>query len=158
MALKIPEQDRIYNVSPLPEGFNPDDPTQINADWIMNMLDKIVNGNYPIKSFHVYPSYDDMLLTETPEKGQTGYVLENDYKDTFFIYNGTTWAKVSGGGSSDYTELTNKPSINGVTLSGNKTSEELGIQKANLSFTNVVSIGLIESSTLIFKVCLTLDS
>lgn len=32
-----------------------------------------------------------------------------------------------GGGTSDYNELTNKPHINGVTLSGNKTSAELGI-------------------------------
>ena len=31
------------------------------------------------------------------------------------------------GGSSDYSDLTNKPSINGVTLSGNKTSGDLGI-------------------------------
>lgn len=32
-----------------------------------------------------------------------------------------------GGGTSNYDELSNKPSINGVTLSGNKTSEELNI-------------------------------
>ena len=32
-----------------------------------------------------------------------------------------------GGGTSDYSQLTNKPSINGVTLSGNKTSADLGI-------------------------------
>lgn len=31
------------------------------------------------------------------------------------------------GGTSDYSDLTNKPSINGVTLSGNKTSGDLGI-------------------------------
>lgn len=32
-----------------------------------------------------------------------------------------------GGGTSNYNELDNKPSINGVTLEGNKTTEELGI-------------------------------
>jgi hypothetical protein len=32
-----------------------------------------------------------------------------------------------GGGTSDYTKLTNKPSINGVVLTGNKTSEDLNI-------------------------------
>lgn len=39
--------------------------------------------------------------------------------------------KKSGGGSggtTNYNELTNKPSINGVTLSGNKSSEDLGIE------------------------------
>lgn len=33
----------------------------------------------------------------------------------------------SGGGTTDYTDLSNKPSVNGVTLSGNKTSADLGI-------------------------------
>lgn len=31
-----------------------------------------------------------------------------------------------GGGTSDYTDLTNKPQINGVTLSGNKTASDIG--------------------------------
>ena len=35
-----------------------------------------------------------------------------------------------GGGTSDYAELTNKPSINNVTLSGNKTGAELGLASA----------------------------
>lgn len=33
-----------------------------------------------------------------------------------------------GGGTSDYSQLINKPSINGVTLSGNKTSADLNIK------------------------------
>lgn len=33
-----------------------------------------------------------------------------------------------GGGTGDYLELTNKPQINGVTLSGNKTAQQLGLQ------------------------------
>lgn len=35
-----------------------------------------------------------------------------------------------GGGVSDYTQLTNKPSINNVTLTGNKTAEDLGLADA----------------------------
>lgn len=34
----------------------------------------------------------------------------------------------TGGGTSDYNSLSNKPSINNVKLSGNKTLKELGIQ------------------------------
>lgn len=34
------------------------------------------------------------------------------------------------GGTSDYEQLQNKPSINGVQLTGNKTSENLGILRA----------------------------
>lgn len=37
-----------------------------------------------------------------------------------------------GGGTSDYNALSNKPSINGVILQGNKTSSELGITAARL--------------------------
>ena len=35
-----------------------------------------------------------------------------------------------GGGTSDYPQLSNKPSINGVTLLGNKTAADLGLQDA----------------------------
>ena len=35
-----------------------------------------------------------------------------------------------GGGTSNYNDLTNKPSINNITLSGNKTLSDLGIQPA----------------------------
>lgn len=34
-----------------------------------------------------------------------------------------------GGGTTDYTDLTNKPSINGVVLTGNKTTSDLGIEE-----------------------------
>lgn len=33
-----------------------------------------------------------------------------------------------GGGTSDYTQLTNKPSINSVTLTGDKTASDLGLE------------------------------
>lgn len=36
-------------------------------------------------------------------------------------------SSTGGGGSSDYNDLSNKPSINSVTLSGNKSLEDLGI-------------------------------
>lgn len=35
--------------------------------------------------------------------------------------------RTGGGGTTNYNNLVNKPSINGVTLQGNKTTEELGI-------------------------------
>ena len=40
------------------------------------------------------------------------------------------WEEVgTGGGTSDYSDLTNKPQIEGVTLSGNKTASDLGLAK-----------------------------
>ena len=37
-----------------------------------------------------------------------------------------------GGGTSDYTDLDNKPQINSVTLSGNKSLSDLGIQNVEV--------------------------
>lgn len=52
---------------------------------------------------------------------------------------GELTATGGGGGTTDYTDLTNKPSINNVTLSGNKTSADLGFGTA--SALNVASSG-----------------
>lgn len=40
-----------------------------------------------------------------------------------------------GGGTTDYNDLSNKPSINGTTLSGNKTSHQLGVADENHTHT-----------------------
>lgn len=40
-----------------------------------------------------------------------------------------TIASTASGGTSDYSDLTNKPTINNVTLSGNKTTSDLGISE-----------------------------
>lgn len=98
MALEIPQSDRIYNQEPLPEGFNPDDPRQVNADWIMRIFDKIVNGEYAMKSFKTYSNFID--LPNTAEQGETAYVEEDAYKNSIFIYNGSSWTMAGGGGGS----------------------------------------------------------
>lgn len=43
--------------------------------------------------------------------------------------DGTLSAEAGGGGTSDYNELTNKPQINSVELTGNKTLDDLDIQR-----------------------------
>lgn len=58
--------------------------------------------------------------------------------------NGTTlyWGSGGGGGgTSDYSDLSNKPQINSVTLSGNKTSADLGLASSshNHSASNITS-------------------
>lgn len=57
-----------------------------------------------------------------PFGGQTGQVLKK-ISDADFD---TEWADEEGG-VVDYPDLTNKPQINGVTLIGNKTAEDLGL-------------------------------
>lgn len=44
-----------------------------------------------------------------------------------------------GGGTSDYSDLSNKPQINGTTLSGNKSSPDLGV--ADTSLSNLTAAG-----------------
>lgn len=50
------------------------------------------------------------------------------------IFNGTKWVPLSASGVegvSDYSDLDNKPSINGVTLMGNVPLSSLGIQSSS---------------------------
>ena len=63
--------------------------------------------------------------------------------DTYTIYftNGTTTTFTvtngsGGSGTGNYTDLTNKPTINNVELNGNKTSSDLGLQPAGNYVTN----------------------
>ena len=55
---------------------------------------------------------------------------------TFDVTNGQDGT----GGGQDYTDLTNKPSINDVTLEGNKSLSELGVQATLTSGTNIKTI------------------
>ena len=60
---------------------------------------------------------------------------------------GELTATGGGGGTTDYADLTNKPSINNVTLSGNKTSADLGFGTA--SALNVASSGDASSTEIV---------
>ena len=60
--------------------------------------------------------------------GQTLTVVEGDKATNYTIQPDKTLKEV--GGNTDYTDLSNKPQINNVELSGNKTLLELGIQPA----------------------------
>lgn len=54
-----------------------------------------------------------------------------EYRAYFMDYhNATSFPSGGGGGTSDYDDLTNKPQINSVTLSGNKSAADLGLAPA----------------------------
>lgn len=74
------------------------DEHQLNLDWILRLF-KTLHG------------------------GSTGQVLKKRSGKDF----DWEWGAGGGGGSSDYDDLSNKPQINGNTLSGNKTTAQLGI-------------------------------
>lgn len=56
------------------------------------------------------------------------YVLNIKTKDSDFLTPNLKGGE-AGGGTSNFDDLDNKPQINGNTLQGNKTSEELGLQQ-----------------------------
>lgn len=56
------------------------------------------------------------------------FVVLNQFFDAKFAVSPRGKPTPTPGGTTDYNELDNKPSIEGVTLQGDKTLEELGIQ------------------------------
>lgn len=76
------------------------------------------------------------VAIENPENGE---VLKYDAEQEKWV-NGTV---SGGGGTSDYTDLTNKPKINGVTLAGNKSLSEIGAADASETYTDAEVDGLL---------------
>lgn len=90
-------------------------------------------------------SEDIALLPTTTTAGQenlstvTGVsqgskaILTNSDTTYYRLSGSNVWIEVTaggggGGGTTDYNSLTNKPSINGVELEGNKTSDDIDVQ------------------------------
>lgn len=82
-----------------------------------------VNGLFPDENGNVELNLDDINDVNIISAAD-GQILKYNSTSGKWV-NGT-----GGGGTSDYSQLTNKPSVNGVTLSGNKTSADLGISGA----------------------------
>lgn len=112
--LQIPDADRIHNISPLPDNFDPNDDTLLNADWVMRIFDKIVNGEYAIKPFTVVATVVD-LPSENVVAGQTAYVEAEP--SHFYLYDGSQWVQIpnlseTGGTVNDSTVAL---TLNGIT-------------------------------------------
>lgn len=80
------------------------------------------------------PDFCGLSSDEKPMEAKNGSTfLEIDTGNIFkFDEEGKNWYEQpqgggGSGGTTDYTQLENKPSINGITLEGNKTTEELDI-------------------------------
>ena len=90
--------------------------------------DAFLNMAPPFSESSTYAVDDIVLYTTGLYKCHTAVVTPGSWTGS------TNWQvyKLSeggsgGGGTSNYNDLTNKPSINGVTLTGNKTTGDLGI-------------------------------
>lgn len=102
---------------------------------------------------------DEVEATSIPSGGTTGQVLAKasatDY-DTRWI---TPSGGGGGGGTSDYDDLTNKPSINSVTLSGNKTTADLDLDEVFWAAHGTTTFSAVDTAYTAGKiVCVTKDS
>ena len=86
-------------------------------DVVQAKADLTANGSFP----YPYIGMETYVVAENKKYRLIG-------ADPTVLAN---WEEVGsgGGGTSDYADLTNKPQIAGVTLSGNKTLTDLGIQE-----------------------------
>lgn len=94
--------------------LKPDTTSEVQVRLLLD--DGSVSGSL-IERHYVYKTKSTTRLTESGAGERTGEIL----KIRLLKELGT------GGGTTDYNYLDNKPSINGVTLIGNKTTEDLGI-------------------------------
>lgn len=90
------------------------DPVQ---DWVDN-AEKVLDDLAAMDNIAKTALEGDIGKALSPKTVENGVVKEWEYI-------------TPGGGTEDYTDLDNKPSIAGVTLSGNKTLEDLGIAAAD---------------------------
>lgn len=111
---------------------------KVNLDWIADCLKALVGGT-------------------------TNQILSKKSDEDFdFEWIDNTGG--GGGGTTDYNQLTNRPAINGHTLTGNKTASQLGLAtpsdipaapvqsvngKTGLVVLNAVDVGALPSSTVI---------
>ena len=95
------------------------------SDFIKIRYGTDTNGTTPPK---YTPSEIDQLRMSKQDKLTAGDGITIDENNVISVTGGGG----TGGGTTDYEELDNKPSINGVELSGNKTLKELGINLPNM--------------------------
>nr|DAU76891.1 MAG TPA: collagen alpha 1(VIII) chain protein [Caudoviricetes sp.] len=69
------------------------------------------------------------LITAYPT-GQNGWIAINGETDTIWTWDSDTgkWVDTHTQGIGDYAQAINKPQLNGITLNGNKSLSDLGIQ------------------------------
>lgn len=88
-------------------------------------------GDEQIKArFGLKIKWDDIRDTPTTLEGYGITDAVKSVNGKFPDENGNVEVETGGGGTTDYSDLENKPSINGNTLSGNKTAAALGLATA----------------------------
>ena len=152
-SLEVDDENILTRIAGYGQGAN-----QVTGDW--NTACGEASGYYMGNGLTNSPSGSTVdgwwwvvhIVHNDKYQRQIAYsFLSNEEVYTRIQNNGTwnSWTKVSGGGSSgtsDYTALTNKPSINGVTLSGNKTASDIGINVPTKVSDLTNDVGYIDNS------------
>lgn len=96
-----------------------------NTAYVMVIPSGYVEGETPVPPS---PTVYDQLMKAVEKKQDKLVSGENIKKINNESLLGSGNIDIPGGGTSDYTQLTNKPQVNGNTLIGNKTSADLAVQ------------------------------
>lgn len=134
-------------------GLNTSNDVASKYEMIVNLDGTVIEGNSNVKLTITSIESEDIDLSEYATKEELNdYALKSELPDVSelvtqtelaskqdVLVSGTTIRTLNGvsllgsgdiqfeEGSGDYTNISNKPSINGVELSGNKTSDDLGL-------------------------------
>lgn len=107
------------------------------------------DGYTPIKGVDYWTNADKEEIVQNVEEELLPQINNKQNKLTpgnnITIVNDVISATGGGSGTSDYSDLQNKPSINNVTLNGNKTSSDFGLQSA-LSSSNKLSSDYVDDT------------
>lgn len=104
--------------------------------------DAFLNMAPPFSESSTY-AVDDIVLYGTGlYKCHTAVVTPGSWTGStnWQVYKLSEGGSGGGGGTSNYPDLTNKPQVNGVTLLGNKTTSDLGIDKTAVGLGNVPNV------------------
>lgn len=119
------------------------------------MITFIVEGSrIAVENFYVGKIYtinftdNTTVVSACIGKGVGNVVFQREFPDLIFNLDMSTASRVRSIDEfgEDYNELMNKPQINGITLSGNKTSSDLGLQGV-IDSSHKLDADLVDDST-----------
>lgn len=121
-------------------GSNPINMFKVDSDGAYRITTGSGGNLLAYETLATIDAIDNRILTNagaptTSTVGTVGQILEDTTNGKLYICTDATnpyvWEEVgSGGGISDYEDLDNLPKVNNVTLTGNKSLSDLGIQPA----------------------------
>lgn len=121
--------DYLYVLPGTTEGQEPLAPTPSQYAQIIAIMEAVNNAipDGGLTGYVLAKASDEDRDTEWIEIDLSQFITDAPSDGKQYARQDGSWTRVTGGGTGDYEELENKPSINGVELVGNKTLAQLGI-------------------------------